>query len=99
MKAPLSRSRYEEQRQHRTPPHASVKALRIAAGYTIDQLIARMSPYLEDGETPPTKGAISGIENGHRGPSSRMIQLLESAYGLPSGSIVTDYVPRERAVA
>ena len=44
-----------------------------------------------------TRGALSSIENGHRGASNELVEALEIAYGLPHGSIETTY--RQRRVA
>lgn len=45
---------------------------------------------------PFSRGALSGIENGHRGASAQTLAALAVAYGLRSDAIRTDYVPRER---
>lgn len=90
------RPRYDQQRPRRIPPHATLRALRLTARLTIDELIERIAPHLADDEEPPARGTISAIESGTRGASDRMIELIEAAYGLPAGSIVTDYVPRAR---
>lgn len=84
-------SKYENQRKPKVPPHVSIKYIRLAAGLSIDAVIAKIRD--ETGRTY-TRGAISAIENGHRGASSEILEALESAYGLPVGSISTSYVPR-----
>lgn len=43
-----------------------------------------------------TTGALSAIESGTRGVSLATKAALEAAYGLPVGSVRTDYVPRDR---
>jgi transcriptional regulator with XRE-family HTH domain len=86
--------KYTKQRQPKIPPHVSLKHLRDVSGLTLDQLIERIAKKC-DGYRP-TRGAISGLENGHRGASERLLRAIEKAYGLPAGSIVTDYVPRIR---
>lgn len=63
----------------------------MAAGLAIDDVIAAIES--ETGRRY-TRGAISAIENGHRGASSEMLEAFEVAYKLPIGSISTDYVPR-----
>ena len=88
------RSKYEAQRPRRTPPHVSLASLRAATGLTIDQVITRIEQ--EFPEIRPTRGAISAIENGHRGASVQMLAALCAAYGLPDGAITTDYEPRAR---
>lgn len=87
-------NRYQDQRARRTPPHVSLGALRSASGKTLDQVCELVNEHLN--VTPPfTRGALSAIENGHRGASSRVIEALEVAYGLRPGDISTDYKPRE----
>lgn len=90
----MLQSKYETARRRVTPPHVPLAALRAVAGLTIDQLIDRISEELPPEVKPPTRGGISAIENGHRGASQQMLDLIAGAYGLPSGSITTDYVPR-----
>lgn len=87
-------NRYEKQRDRRTPPHVPLGALRNGMGLTIDQVCARITEEFPD--LTPTRGAISAIENGHRGASRRMLDALCAAYGLPEGAITTDYQPRDR---
>lgn len=87
-------TKYAKQRPAKIPPHVSLKSLRDACGLTLDQLIERIEKKCDGYK--PTKGAISGLENGHRGASDRLLRAIEKAYGLPEGSIVTDYVPRIR---
>ncbi|ORL01542.1 hypothetical protein A6F56_04275 [Prescottella equi] len=41
-----------------------------------------------------SRGAISAVENGHRGASVELIEAIEIAYGLPAGSIRVDYKAR-----
>lgn len=89
-----SSSKYTAQRKPKTPPHVSLKCLRSALGLTIEQVIEEMRRQFPDVTT--TKGAISAIENGHRGASALMLRALCSVYRLPEGSIVTDYEPIKR---
>lgn len=42
---------------------------------------------------PFTKGALSGIENGHRGASTETLRALEVALDLYPGALTTDYAP------
>lgn len=92
-----SANKYANQRARRIPPHVSLGHLRAATGLTIDQLIERMRQ--EVPELTVTRGAISAIENGHRGASEQMLDALAAAYGLPAGAIATDYRPRQWDVA
>lgn len=92
--------RYSHQRPRVTPPHLSLGALRRATGLTLDQVIERVAQEFaaefDDANRPPTRGALSAIENGHRGASERMLRWLEAAYGLDEGDITTAYEPRAR---
>lgn len=72
-------------------PHISLGDLRRAVGLTLDQLLDR----IEANDYPrPTRGAISALENGHRGGSAALLEAIASAYGLPAEAITTTYVPR-----
>ncbi|MGE2733793.1 helix-turn-helix domain-containing protein [Mycolicibacterium vaccae] len=89
--AQRGRCRYQTQRKPKTSPHVPIKYVRLAAKLSIDEVIAR----IEDRTGRRyTRGAISAIENGHRGASSEVLEALEEAYELPLGAISTDYVPR-----
>lgn len=85
---------YSGQRQRKTPPHVSLAHLRSAVGLTLDEVCRRISQ--ENPKLAPTRGAISAIESGLRGPSAPMLAALCVAYGLPEGAITTDYDPRNR---
>jgi hypothetical protein len=91
------RSRYDGQRRRVTPPHVSLGDLRVATGMTIDKVIERINE--EFPELKPTRGAISAIENGHRGASDLMLAALCAAYGLREGAITTTYRPRSSEAA
>lgn len=82
--------RYGPSRPRRTPPHVSIKILRIAAKLTLDDVAERMAEFGE----APARGTLSAIENGHRGASKEFLNALERALGVPEGSITTDYSPR-----
>lgn len=87
--------RYDQQRAKKTPPHVSLVHLRAAVGLTLEQVCQRINE--EFPELHPTRGAISAIEQGHRGASVQMLRALSVAYGLPAGAITTDYSPRRAA--
>lgn len=40
-----------------------------------------------------TKGALSAIENGHRGASAETLRALETVLSLPAGSLQVAYEP------
>lgn len=88
---PATQRRYDRQRAAKTPPHVSIKFLRIAAKLTIDDTLERIRQ--ETGVTY-TRGAISAVENGHRGASVELIEALAIAYGIPPEAIDTKYQPR-----
>lgn len=85
------RRRYSQQRERKTPPHISLKTFRIASGKTLDDVAKRIEEITGD---KPTKGALSAIENGHRGISAELLDALERAFDLDPGSITTTYKPR-----
>lgn len=86
-----ARRRYSQQRERKTPPHVSLKTLRTALNLTLDEVSRRVEELTGD---QPTKGALSAIENGHRGVSAELLDALEQALNLEPGSITTTYRPR-----
>lgn len=88
--------RYSRQRNPKVPPHVSLAVLRRVSGLTLDEVCDLVAEVTED---RPTKGALSAIENGHRGASAQLIAGLEHAYNLPPGSISTTYLPRNTPAA
>lgn len=88
---PRATARYEAKRGKRNPPHVPLAALRAALGLTVETVLDRVE---EETGKRPSRGTISAIENGHRGASVQMLAAFEIAYGLPDGSITTDYEPR-----
>jgi transcriptional regulator with XRE-family HTH domain len=87
-------SRYGSQRAKVTPPHIALGDLRAAVGLTIDQLIARIEKVSDQ---HPTRGAISAIENGHRGASADLLDAIADAYGIRPSALSTTYRPRGTA--
>ncbi|MCV7080000.1 transcriptional regulator [Mycolicibacterium insubricum] len=65
--------------------------LRRVSGLTLDEVCDLVAEVTGD---RPTRGALSAIENGHRGASAQLISGLEHAYNLDAGSISTVYRPR-----
>ena len=86
-------TKYEQQRDRRTPPHVALADLRFISGKTLDEVCGAASEVLD---RPLTRGALSAIENGLRGASPKVLGALEVAYGLRPGALVTDYEPRAR---
>ena len=93
-------TKYDRQRQAKTPPHVSLRNLRKASGMTLDQVCAEVSRILglPDEKLMP-RGTLSAIESGTRGASRPMLDALALAYGLDPGDLVTDFVPRNRELA
>lgn len=89
-----TKTKYSTQRDKVTPPHIALGDLRTAVGITLDQLVARID---ETAGVKTTRGAISAIENGHRGASVSLLQAIALAYGLRPDAITTSYAPRATA--
>lgn len=91
---------YDKQRQPKSPPHISLRAVRAASGLTLDQVAATVTEILgiEPPKSPVNRGTISAIESGLRGASSEMLDAIAVAYGFQPGDITTNYVPRARVV-
>ena len=88
----MPKKRYSSQRNPKVPPHVSVAVLRRVSGLKLDEVCDLVAEVTGD---RPTKGALSAIENGHRGASAQLLRGLEHAYNLPAGSITTTYEPRQ----
>ena len=89
-------NQYTRQRPKVEPPIVTLADLRVACGFTLDQVCARAA----EAGRKLERGSLSAIENGHRGASEEAIRALEAAYGLREGSIQTTYAPkRGRAAA
>ena len=86
-----ARRRYAKQRDRKTPPHVSIKVLRAAKGWSLDDVADHIEAASGD---RPTRGALSAIENGLRGASHELLRALEVAFEIPEGAITTDYRPR-----
>lgn len=80
-------------RERRTPPHVSLRTLRNVSGKTLDDVCEATAEVLGK---PLTRGAMSAIENGHRGASPSVLRALEVVYGLAPGDLTVDYTPRRR---
>lgn len=89
-------NKYTRQRQRVEPPHVSLRTLRKVSGMTLDEVCARVE---ELAGIPLTRGALSAIENGHRGASLDVLAGLAQAYDIETDAFDTKYVPRPRAAA
>lgn len=74
----------------------SLRDIRLVAKMTLDQVCARVE--VETGK-PLTRGALSGIENGHRGASEEIIRGLAFAYGVNVEAFILDYEPKSRTAS
>lgn len=84
-------------RDAKTPPYAPLRALRQAAGLTLEEVGRRIQE--EFPEITASRGTLSAIESGSRGVSELMLRALERAYRIEEGSLTTTYAPRAREVA
>lgn len=84
-------------RPRKTPPHVSLRNLRRASKLSLDDVCEALTETLGlPPEKPFTRGGLSAIEGGLRGPSQDVLDALAVIYGLDPGDIVTDYEPRQR---
>lgn len=86
----MTQTPYDKQRPKRTPPHIGLADLRKALGKTQDQVCHEVAARTDKSFT---KGALSAIEKGLRGPSAETVAALEGALGLRPGALVLDYEP------
>lgn len=89
-----NQDKYRNQRDRVTPPHVSLRALRVACKLTLDQVCALVE---EETGRPLTRGALSAIESGLRGASAEVLRGLAHAYDLRPDDIDTKYEPRGQA--
>lgn len=90
-----NRRQYKPPREGKTPPHASLRVLRIVADLTLEDVAERIAQHFP--EMNVSRGTLSAIESGGRGASPLMLRALEMAYGIPEGSLTTAYEPHGRA--
>lgn len=97
-----AKRRYAQQRERRTPPHVTLKTLRLVlkkfsdGQWDLDDICDSVESITGD---RPARGTISAVENGNRGVSAELLSALEQAYGLEPGSITTEYQPRSTPAA
>lgn len=89
---------YPAARDTKNPPHVSLRNLRRASNLTLDEVCAAVSD-VTHGKQTLTRGALSAIESGLRGPSVQVLDALAVAYGLDPGDITTDFTPRSTTSA
>lgn len=90
----MANTRYDNQRARVIPPHVSLGVVRKVAKLTLDQACER---FHELTGSTLSRGALSGIENGHRGASAEVIKGLALVYDIAPSDIDTNYQPRVRA--
>lgn len=86
----MAQTAYDKQRPRRTPPVAPLAAIRASHSLTQEVVCQQVASITNK---TFTKGALSAIEQGHRGASAETLAALETALRLPSGSLVVDYDP------
>lgn len=78
-------------RERKSPPHVSLRDVRVASQMSLDDLRERMRDVTG---REISNGTLSAVETGQRGASRELLSDLEAALGLPHGSISTTYLPR-----
>jgi transcriptional regulator with XRE-family HTH domain len=76
-----------------TPPLVGLGHLRVAHGYTLDEVADGVAAIT--GKSRPNPGTISGVELGHRKPSEDLLAALIEFYELDSKPHV---YPRPRLI-
>lgn len=90
---------YDKQRPKVQPPAVRLGDVRASHGLTQDVVCQQVAAITNKSFT---KGALSAIEQGHRGASAETLAALEVALRLPAGSLVVSYAPshaRRKSVA
>lgn len=72
------------------PPFMSLAAVRTVLGLKQSDICREVSEILGH---PFTAGALSAIENGHRGVSAETLEALEIAIGARAGDLQLRYEP------
>lgn len=83
-------SKYENQRPKVQAPLVTLAAHRASHGLTQTIVCEQVSAITNKSFT---KGALSAIEQGHRGASAETLAALEVALRLTPGSLVVTYEP------
>lgn len=81
---------YDKQRPKRRAPVVGLADIRGALGLTQTAVCERVSAITDK---TFTKGALSALEQGHRGASAETLAALEQALRLRPGSLTVDYSP------
>ncbi len=86
----MAKIEYDKQRQKVQAPLVPLSALRSSLGLTQTEVCKGVEAITNK---TFTKGALSAIENGHRGASAETLAALEVVLRLPAGSLVVNYAP------
>lgn len=88
---PPNSPRKTKERVRRDPPHAPIKALRLAAGISLQGLADRLA---EQTDCNPGRGTLCAIEQGDRGASPELLRAIETVFNLEPGMLSTSWEPR-----
>lgn len=86
----MSQIAYNKQRPKRVPPVVGLADVRASHGLTQAAVCEQVAAITNKSFT---KGALSAIEQGHRGASAETLAALETALRLRPGSLLVDYDP------
>lgn len=86
----MAQIEYDRQRRKVQAPLVPLSALRASLGLTQAEVCKGVEAITDK---TFTKGALSAVENGHRGASAETLAALEVVLRLPSGSLVVNYAP------
>jgi transcriptional regulator with XRE-family HTH domain len=84
---------YGNQRPKVDPPVVPLPALRKSHGLTLGDVLTRIE---ENRGRRYTPGALSAVENGHRGASQQFLEDIAEVYGLEPHDLWTGYAPRNQ---
>lgn len=86
----MATNKYDSQREKVQAPLVPLSALRAALGLKQTEVCNGVEAITNK---TFTKGALSAIENGHRGASAETLAALEVVLRLAPGSLVVNYEP------
>lgn len=86
----MADDRYTKQRRKVQAPLVPLAALRAALGLKQTEVCNGVEAITNK---TFTKGALSALENGHRGASAETLAALEVVLRLPAGSLLVNYEP------
>lgn len=86
----MPRSQYDKQRPKVQPPVIALADLRGALGLTQQAVCDQVAAITDKSFT---KGALSAIEQGHRGASAETLAAIETSLRLKPGALMVTYAP------